>query len=68
MKIKIIHPTAKYQAGLIVELPEDEAQELISNDFAFEIAEDVIEVTTLSDEIPHFIEGVKEKKVRHGNR
>lgn len=66
MKIKITQKTGDYQAGIIYDVPEKEAQELIKKDIAFKVVEDVLEVTSLSDKNPVFIEGVK--KVKHGNR
>lgn len=39
MKIKITHPTLNYQAGLVYDVPDKEAQELIKKDYAFEIVE-----------------------------
>lgn len=59
MKVKITHPTEKYQAGTIQELPDPEAKALIAEDWAFEIREEVTE--TIPDEAP------KKRKVKHDN-
>jgi hypothetical protein len=68
MKIKITCTDGKYQAGLIYDVPDKKARELIAVDKAFEITEETINVSTLSDEFPVYIEGAKDKKVKHGNR
>jgi hypothetical protein len=52
MLIKITCTTDKYQAGRILEVPDEEAQELIESQCAIEY----------TDEAP------KQKKVKHGNR
>ncbi len=39
MKIKITHPIKDYQAGLVYDVPDKEAQELIKKDYAFEVAD-----------------------------
>ena len=62
MIIKITHPTQQHQAGVIVELPEDEAQELISKDWAFEVEVEQVEVTTFSDPLPVYIDGTVKRK------
>lgn len=56
MRVKLTHPTEQHQAGVIAELPEDEAQELISKDWAFQIV----------DEQPAE-KPVKKVKVKNGN-
>jgi hypothetical protein len=56
MKIKITQKTGDYQAGLIYEVHDKEAQKLIDKDIAFEVVE---------DKTPAIIEGAK--KVKHGN-
>lgn len=55
MKIKLTHPTPQYQAGVIVELPDKEAQELIAKDWAFEVVDEQPEKPT------------KKVKVKDGN-
>jgi hypothetical protein len=62
LKIRLTHPTAEYQAGVIVELPEKEAQELISKDWAFEVEVEQVEVTTFSDPLPVYIDGTVKRK------
>jgi hypothetical protein len=69
MRIKMTHSIKDYQAGRIYEVPFDEAQDLIGRDMAFEYLESTIDVTTMSDKTPHFIENVKPKrKVNYGDR
>ena len=41
MKIKITHPAHGYQAGLIYDVPEKQAQELLKADFAISVADDI---------------------------
>lgn len=67
MKIKITHPAHGYQAGLIYDVPEKQAQELLKADKAISVADDteLVDVTNYSDTAPAFVE-VK-KKVKHGN-
>jgi uncharacterized membrane protein len=68
LKIKFTHPTAHYQAGLVYEMPDKQAQEYLDADIAV-IVEDVelVNATAHGDKEPVFIESVKQKKVKHGN-
>lgn len=66
MRIQITHPTNDMLAGLIYDVDEAQAQELIDNNNAFEIKEDVIEVSEISDKQKVYTD-VKPKKVTHGN-
>jgi len=63
MKVKITCPTERYEAGLVYELTDEKAKELIEKDCAVIADEPLVEVTT---EKPVYIEGAK--KVKHGNR
>jgi hypothetical protein len=68
LKIRITHPAYGYQAGLIYDVPELQAQELLKADYAISIPDDVelVDVTNYSDPAPAFVEG--KKKVKNGNR
>lgn len=67
MKIRITHPAYGYQAGLIYDVPELQAQELLKADKAVSVADGVelFDVSVHSDPAPAYVE-VK-KKVKHGN-
>lgn len=56
MKIKITCPFGEYQAGLIYGVPDEEAQEAIKNECAFEVKD---------EEAPRPVEIKKAKKVKH---
>jgi len=66
MKVKITCPTERYEAGLVYDMTDEKAKELIEKDCAVLAEEPLVEVTTFSDEKPVYIEGAK--KVKHGNR
>jgi hypothetical protein len=72
IKVKITHPittqSGRFEAGQIVEVTDALGNDWIAADKAFKIEDDVIEVTELAQEVPHFIEGVKTKKVKHADR
>jgi hypothetical protein len=73
MKIKITHPINlfdfHFQAGEIIEMSERLAHEWIENEWACEYHDETIEVTSLNQETPRFIEGLEpKKKVTHGHR
>lgn len=59
MKVKITCPTERYEAGLVYDLTDEKATELIEKDCAVIAEEPIVEK-------PVYIEGVK--KVKHGNR
>ena len=58
MKIKITCTTDEYQAGLVYNVPENKARELIDADMAFEVVE---------KEQPVYFEERKTRKVKHGD-
>ena len=68
MRIKITCTNRYYQAGLVYDVPEDEAREFIAADMAIEAVEDVQEVTALGDERATYIEVPKQKKVKNADR
>ena len=49
MRIKITCTEGDYHAGLIYEVPDKKARELIAADKAFEVAGDTVEVTAFAD-------------------
>lgn len=61
MKIKITHPLPDLQAGLIYDLPEKQAKEIIAKDLGFEIDVETIDVTAMADKNPVHIEAPKRK-------
>ena len=69
MTVKLTHAIetkdGRLEAGQIVEIDAETAEQWIAQDWAFEFTEDVIEVTELADLLPIFIEATK-KKVKHG--
>lgn len=71
MKVKITHPiitnSGRLEAGQIVEVPDELGAAWIEQENAVEVKDEVIEVTELVQELPHFIEGLKTKKVKHGD-
>ena len=58
MKIRITHPAYGYQAGLIYDVPELQAQELLKADYAISVIDDI-------DSKPE--PANNKKKVTHGN-
>lgn len=69
MKIKITHPVDNFEAGLVYDVPDDQAKEYIAADFAAVIEdENLVDVTT--DQYPVYIEGkrkVKRDKRKNGS-
>jgi hypothetical protein len=64
LKIKITCPVPEknLQAGLIYDLPDEQAQDLIDQEKAFEVDQsaNLIDVTAAGSSVPTFIEGAKE--------
>lgn len=60
MKIKITHTHGDYQAGLVYELSDKQAKEMIAKDYGFE----VVEKKATATESPV----LTEKKVKNANR
>jgi hypothetical protein len=70
--VKVTHTiytqSGKFEAGQIVEVTDALGKSWIEQEKAFEVVDEVIPVTTMSDEVPHFIEAAKEKRGKHDNR
>jgi len=69
MKLKITYTDGEYQAGLIYDVPDKKARELIAADKAFQVAEDGVTEGEF-EELPEFSQSEKvskPKKVKHGN-
>lgn len=62
-KVKFTHPLKPYQAGLVYEMSDEEAEKYIQDNIAIEVA---VEMDTTP---PAGNEPIEEKKkVKHGNR
>lgn len=66
MKIKITCPIERYEAGLVYDIAKDKAKKLIESDMAVLTDEELVEVMTVSDTEPVYIE-TKKKKVKNGD-
>jgi hypothetical protein len=64
MKVQITCPVPEknLRAGLVYDLPDDLAQELINKECGFEFAGDDIPATTFADEHPVSIKAEKPKR------
>lgn len=68
MKVKITHPFGELRAGLVYDLPNEEAREVIEKDFGFEFFGDDIEVTTYADKHQVFVEVEDDKAKRKAKK
>jgi hypothetical protein len=68
MRVYITHPIGDYHAGVIYDVPDKKARELIEHDMAFEIKEEQV-FETLPDFDADILRTSKPKrKVNYGDR
>jgi hypothetical protein len=69
LKIRITHPVDGYMAGLIYDVPDLKAAEILKADCGVKVDDDteLVDVSIYDDPSPAFVETTK-KKVKHGDR